>query len=107
MKLGSKPTIDRQPNRLVQPLYYFENRTRNIHFSSPGKKTIVSMDMQLYAYCIQLQSDNEIRDQFVFRTGELHVVFVMLRSIENTSILAEWTKFPLSQKSMGQQQWNR
>ena len=35
-------------------------------FSSPGKKTIVSMDMQLYAYyCIQLQSDNEIYDQFV------------------------------------------
>jgi len=46
-----------------------------------GKKTIVSMDMQLYAYCIQLQSDSAIHDQFVFRTGELHIVFAMIKSI--------------------------
>ena len=50
-------------------------------FSSPGKKTIVSMDMQLYAYCMQLQSDSAIHDQFVFRTGELHIVFAMIKSI--------------------------
>ena len=46
-----------------------------------GRKTIVSMDMQLYAYCIQLQSKEEIRDNFVFRTGELHVVFSMIKAI--------------------------
>ena len=50
-------------------------------FNCPGKKTIVSMDMQLYAYCIQLQSDSAVHDQFVFRTGELHNVFAMLKSI--------------------------
>ena len=46
-----------------------------------GRKTIVSMDMQLYAYCIQLQSKEEIRDNFAFRTGELHVVFAMIKAI--------------------------
>ena len=48
-----------------------------------GRKTIVSMDMQLYAYCIHLQSKEEIRDNFVFRTGEVHVVFSMIKAIGN------------------------
>ena len=48
-----------------------------------GRKTIVSMDLQLYAKCLQsrLQSRKEISDDFVFRLGELHTVFAMLKSI--------------------------
>ena len=44
-----------------------------------GRKAIVSMDLQLYAKCIQLQEKNEIIECFIFRMGELHVVFTVLK----------------------------
>ena len=44
-------------------------------------KTIVSMDLQLYAKCIKLQDNESIRSQFVFRLGELHILFAMLKVI--------------------------
>ena len=49
--------------------------------TSPDKKTIVSIDQQLYAKCTQLKSRNEISENFVFRTGELHIVFSTLKAI--------------------------
>ena len=49
--------------------------------TSPDKKTIVSIDQQLYARCIQLKSRNEFSENFVFRMGELHIVFSMLKAI--------------------------
>ena len=45
---------------------------------SKGRKVIVSLDLQLYAKCIQLQEKNEIIG-FIFRMGELHVVFTVLK----------------------------
>ena len=39
---------------------------------SPNKKTIVTLDLQLYAKCMELRSRNEIKDNFIFRLGELH-----------------------------------
>ena len=39
---------------------------------SRNKKTIVSLDLQLYAKCMELRSRNEIKDNFIFRLGELH-----------------------------------
>ena len=44
-------------------------------------KTIVSLDLQLYSKCMQLRERKEIRDQFIFRLGELHIVFAMLKVI--------------------------
>ena len=44
-----------------------------------GRKSIVSLDLQLYAKCIQLQEKNEIMEGFIFRMGELHVVFTVLK----------------------------
>ena len=44
-------------------------------------KTIVSIDLQLYAKCIKLQDNESIRSQFVFRLGELHILFAMLKVI--------------------------
>ena len=35
--------------------------------------------MQLYTKCIQLQSKKELINNFLFRLGELHVVFAMLK----------------------------
>lgn len=48
---------------------------------NPGHKTVISLDLQLYTKCIQLQSRDEIRYDFVFRMGELHVTFAMLKVI--------------------------
>ena len=43
---------------------------------------IISFDLQLYANCIQLQqSRTEAFKDFVFRMGELHVVFCALKTI--------------------------
>ena len=46
---------------------------------SKGRKAIVSLDLQLYAKCIQLQEKNEIMEGFIFRMGKLHVVFTVLK----------------------------
>ena len=44
-------------------------------------KTIITLDLQLYSKCIQMQSRDEIDRQFVFRMGELHIVFAFLKCI--------------------------
>ena len=44
-------------------------------------KTIIALDLQLYSKCIQMQSRDEIDRQFVFRMGELHIVFASLKCI--------------------------
>ena len=49
--------------------------------NSKQRKTIVAFDLQLYSKCIQLQAREEINSTFVFRMGELHVVFAFLKCI--------------------------
>ena len=44
-------------------------------------KTIVSLDLQLYSKCIQLKSRDDIRNQYIFLLGELHILFAMLKVI--------------------------
>ena len=44
-------------------------------------KTILSTDRHLYAKCIKLQDNGSIRYQFVFRLGELHILFAKLKVI--------------------------
>ena len=45
----------------------------------PEQKTIISFDLQLYAKAVLLQANPEIRNNFVFRMGELHAVFCFLK----------------------------
>lgn len=45
------------------------------------RRTIVSMDLQLYNKCLQLKANEEIAKDFIFRLGELHAVFAMLKVI--------------------------
>ena len=47
---------------------------------SSAEKTIVSLDLQLYSKCI-LQLNLEISEQFIFRMGELHIVFAALKTL--------------------------
>ena len=44
-----------------------------------SRKTIVTLDLQLYSKCMQMRDDKDIFDNFIFRLGELHVVFAMLK----------------------------
>ena len=53
----------------------------NATFSFAGK-TIVSLELQLYSKCIQLQSNLEISEQFIFRMEELHIVLAAVKTLE-------------------------
>ena len=48
---------------------------------APDNKTIISLDLQLYAKALQLQSRNDVANNFVFRPGELHIVFAFQHAI--------------------------
>ena len=58
--------------------------------AAPRRKTIITLDLQLYAKALQLQGRNEIANNFVFRPGELHIVLVFQHAngkyIENSSL---------------------
>ena len=51
---------------------------------APGRKTIVSLDHQLYAKCIHLQPKQDIGVHYAFRPGKLHLVFAMLKAAEKS-----------------------
>ena len=63
-------------SNLYSALKVAENITKS---TSHDRKTVVSLDLQLYSKCIQLQSRNDINNNFVFRMGELHVAFTVLK----------------------------
>ena len=48
---------------------------------SGGGKTMVTLDLQLYSKCVQMRENEEIKKNFIFRLGELHIVFVFLKVI--------------------------
>lgn len=46
---------------------------------SGKKKKIVTPDLQLYAKCIQLREYKDICKNYIFRPGELHIIFAMMK----------------------------
>ena len=57
---------------------------------APRRKTIITLDLQLYAKALHLQGRNEITNNFVFRPGELHIVLAFqhanVKYIENSGL---------------------
>ena len=49
---------------------------------SNSSKTVISFDLLLYAKAIRLQVKSDIRGNYVFRIGELHVVFTSLKVLD-------------------------
>ena len=48
----------------------------------PNQMTVVTFDLQLYDIAMKLwMTDETIRKQFIFRPGELHVVFWALAAL--------------------------
>ena len=61
-------------------LYSALKIVQGINISITGnRRTIITLDLQLYAKCMQLREKKEIKDNFIFRLGELHTVFAMLK----------------------------
>ena len=61
-----------------------QSQNINIWFIGDGKKTVVSLDLDLYSRELMLcQSNSEMREIFVPWLGELHIVFAHIRSIGN------------------------
>ena len=54
----------------------------SVHAVGDGERTIVTMDLDLYerAYLL-IHSRDDLREKFVLRLGELHVIFAQLRAI--------------------------
>ena len=47
--------------------------------TTPDHKTVVTLALQLYSKSIQLQPNENIGDNFVFRVGELHILFAVFK----------------------------
>ena len=63
-------------------LYTSLKIAQGINVTSTGsKKTIITLDLQLYSKAMQLRGKNDIKTEFVFRLGELHIVFAMLKCL--------------------------
>ena len=63
-------------------LYTALKSSQNLNATvSSAEKAIVSLDLQLYSKCIQLQSNLEISEQFIFHMGELHIVFAASKTL--------------------------
>ena len=45
----------------------------------PNKKSIVTLDLQLYAKCMELRSRNKIKYKLIFKLEELNIVFAFLK----------------------------
>ena len=54
----------------------------SVHAVGDGERTVITMDLDLYerAYLL-IHSRDDLRDKFVLRLGELHVIFAQLRAI--------------------------
>ena len=48
---------------------------------SGSNRTIVTLDLQTYSKCVQMRERNDIKDNFIFRLGELHISFAMLKVV--------------------------
>ena len=63
-------------------LYTALKIVQGINVSVTGKKrTIVTLDLQLYSKCMQMRERSDIKENYIFRLGELHIVFAFLKVI--------------------------
>ena len=72
-----------------------QNITTHVAYGS--KKTIIALDLDLYERALQLRnSRDDLRDHFILRLGELHIVFAQCRAIgrflENTGVDDAWIR---------------
>ena len=77
--VSTLPIINGSPTELddlCTTIREAENLRREL---PPEQKTIISFNLQLYAKAVLLHAKPEIRNNYIFRTGELHVVLCFLK----------------------------
>ena len=77
--VSTLPIINGSPtewDNLYTAIREAENLRREL---LPEQKTIISFNFQLYAKAVLLQAKPEIRNNYIFSMGELHVVFCFLK----------------------------
>ena len=52
----------------------------------PNLKSIGTLDLQFYDKCMRMTDNTVIRDNFIFRLGELHTLFAMLKVLRRNII---------------------
>ena len=63
-------------------LYTALKIVQRINVSVGGnQKTIITLDLQLYAKCMQLRVKKDMYDNYIFQLGELHIVFAFLKAM--------------------------
>ena len=74
---------DAKPKTIVQQLPNLLCAIKEVekvkNVIQPAGKTIISFDLQLYAKAIRLQGKPDIKSDFVFRMGELHIMLTTLK----------------------------
>ena len=83
-------TLPTDFSNLYQALKICQNISKAV---APSRKTIIILDLRLNAKALQLQGNNEIANNFVFRAGELHIVFqhAIDKYIENSGLDQSFT----------------
>ena len=76
------PVINGNPTAWGNLCSVFKEAERLRRSVYSDDKTIISFDIQLYIKTTRLQERNDVKNGFVFRMGELHVVFCALKVIE-------------------------
>ena len=71
-----------ESSRMAKPLHIYQGgwKTQKKDFQRRQNYHLIWL-LQLYIKVIRLQEGNGIKDSFVFRMGELHVVFCVLKVI--------------------------
>ena len=54
--------------------------------TTPNLKAIVILDLQVYDKCMLMKDNPRFRDNLIFRLGELHIVFAMLKVLRKCII---------------------
>lgn len=73
------PVINGSPTEW-ENLYTAIKDAKNVsNILFPDGKTIISFDLQLYIKAVKLQVKPDVKAGYVFRMGELHVVFCVLK----------------------------
>lgn len=78
------PPLIRLPPTEYDTLYTGLMRARDIatHATGPDSIAVVTLDLQLYDMAMKLWMEREdIKKQFLFRPGELHIVFWSLAAL--------------------------
>ncbi|CAG9825767.1 unnamed protein product [Phaedon cochleariae] len=76
------PLIDSSPTKVETQLSLMNKLEKVTSNITPGKKTVVTLDLGLYRHILKLSmAKKDISKNWILRPGELHIVMAMLRCI--------------------------